>query len=83
MKFILITFEIYAGVCALLLLLTICIGLLRNDRNFDAEMSLMIWLSILWPLMALVPLFWIHKFLSEKRECKRDLTEKIENEKLP
>ena len=56
---------------------------LRNNRNFDAEMSLMIWLSILWPLMALVPLFWIHKFPSEKRERKRDFTEKIENQKLP
>jgi hypothetical protein len=70
MKFILFMFEIYAGGCAIFLLLSFCVNLLENEGKFGVEMKLMIWFSILWPVLALVPLFWIHEYLREKRENK-------------
>lgn len=38
-------------------------------------MKLMIWFSILWPIMVLVPLFWLHEYLREKRELKELILE--------
>jgi hypothetical protein len=75
MNSILIILEIYAGGCAILLLLSFCINLLENEGKFCVEMKLMIWFSILWPIMVLVPLFWLHEYLREKRELKELILE--------
>jgi hypothetical protein len=75
MKLILILLEIYAGGLAFLLLLTFCVNLLENEGKFGVEIKLMIWFSILWPVLVLVPLFWIHEYLREKRELMKPVLE--------
>jgi hypothetical protein len=75
MKLILIMLEIYASGCAIFLLLSFCVNLLGNEGKFTVETKLLIWFSILWPVIALVPLFWIHEHLREKRENKELILE--------
>jgi hypothetical protein len=70
MKLILILLEIYAGGFAFLFLLAFGLNFFRNEGKFDVEMKLLIWLSILWPIMALTPLLWIRDLLRERREFK-------------
>jgi H+/gluconate symporter-like permease len=75
MKLILILLEIYAGGLAFLLLLSFCVNLLENEGKFGVEIKLMIWFSILWPVLVLVPLFWIYEYLREKRELIQPVLE--------
>jgi hypothetical protein len=70
MNSILILLEIYAGGSALMFLLAFGSNLFRNEGKFDVEMKLMLWLSILWPAMALIPLLWIRELLHGKKNLK-------------
>jgi hypothetical protein len=70
MKWILIILEIYAGGCALLMLLAFGVNLLRGEAKFSVEMKMMLCFSIIWPLVAFVPLFWLRDCLTERRENK-------------
>ena len=71
MKLILIILEIYAGGCAFLLMMAFCANLVRNEARFDAEMKMMVWFSILWPIMTVILLSWIPCFMRERSEKKR------------
>ena len=70
MKLILIILEIYAGGCASLLMMAFCANLVRNEAKFDAEMKMMVWFSVLWPIMTLILLSWIPCFIRERNEQK-------------
>jgi hypothetical protein len=62
--------EIYAGGCAFLLVMAFCANLVRNEARFDAEMKMMVWFSILWPIMTLILISWIPCFIRERSEQK-------------
>jgi hypothetical protein len=68
MKWILITTEIYAGGCGLLILLNICIYIWRYNKMFDTDV---VWIAILWPILILAPIFWIGDYIAELDETNR------------
>jgi H+/gluconate symporter-like permease len=71
MKLILTLLEIYTVGCAFILVWAFCSNLINNRGKFDVEMKMMIWCAILWPIMAVFPVFWIYEYLCEKGEHKR------------